>query len=326
LRHLWATDGSITLQKIKNKSDNITVYYATTSHKLATQVQSLLLRVGIISTLRKVKQIKSQKEYRPSYHILIQGKNDLEKFLINIGSFGKRGEKSQLYLEILDKIKSNPNNGCIDKVVWQTSIKDAKDKQNISWRLFCEKLGMSYCGSSLFKSSISKERMKRISEFLDDKKIKNLAYSDIYWEEITSIEKYKKEKTYDLTVDSVHNFVANDIIVHNSIEQDADIVMFVYRDDVYREAAEKEKEMKAKAEGREYENKFENKPEEEAELIIGKQRNGPTGTVKLIFQKRFTRFVDAQLGSRSFEVVYEDESMDTSTQAHISSGGDMPII
>jgi replicative DNA helicase len=149
---------------------------------------------------------------------------------------------------------------------------------------------------------------------------------NIYWEEITSIEKYKKEKTYDLTVDSVHNFVANDIIVHNSIEQDADIVMFVYRDDVYREAAEKEKEMKAKAEGREYENKFENKPEEEAELIIGKQRNGPTGTVKLIFQKRFTRFVDAQLGSRSFEVVYEDESMDTSTQAHISSGGDMPII
>jgi replicative DNA helicase len=144
---------------------------------------------------------------------------------------------------------------------------------------------------------------------------------NIYWEEITSIEKYKKEKTYDLTVDSVHNFVANDIIVHNSIEQDADIVMFVYRDDVYREAAEKEKEMKAKAEGREYENKFENKPEEEAELIIGKQRNGPTGTVKLIFQKRFTRFVDS-----SFEVVYEDESMDTSTQAHISSGGDMPII
>ncbi len=143
---------------------------------------------------------------------------------------------------------------------------------------------------------------------------------DIYWDEIVSIEEYKKEKTYDLTVDSVHNFVANDIVVHNSIEQDADIVMFVYRDDVYREAAEKEKEMKAKAEGREYENKFVKKPEEETELIIGKHRNGPTGTVRLLFQKRFTRFVDAPKGGADapFEVVFEEDSnIDTRDMGNI---------
>jgi len=139
---------------------------------------------------------------------------------------------------------------------------------------------------------------------------------DIYWDEIASIEKLTKVKTYDLTVDGVHNFVANDIIVHNSIEQDADIVMFVYRDDVYREAAEKEKEMKAKANGQEYENKFQRKLEEETELIIGKHRNGPTGTVKLIFQKSFTRFVDApREGDASYVVEYEDSNIDTSTQA-----------
>jgi replicative DNA helicase len=113
----------------------------------------------------------------------------------------------------------------------------------------------------------------------------------------------------------------SDLRESGSIEQDADIVMFVYRDDVYREAAEKEKEMKAKAAGKEYENKFENKPEEDTELIIGKQRNGPTGTVKLIFQKRFTRFVDG-----SFEVVYEDENVDTSTQANISHSYEMPNV
>ncbi len=157
-----------------------------------------------------------------------------------------------------------------------------------------------------------------------NKLIENLANSDIYWDEIISIEKLEKVKTYDLTVESVHNFVANDIIVHNSIEQDADIVMFVYRDDVYREAAEKEKEMKAKADGKEYENKFENKLEEDTELIIGKQRNGPTGTVKLIFQKRFTRFVDADLGGNgAFEVIYEDENVDM-TQANMNI--DLPMI
>jgi len=117
----------------------------------------------------------------------------------------------------------------------------------------------------------------------------------------------------------------SDLRESGSIEQDADIVMFVYRDDVYREAAEKEREMKAKSEGKEYENKFENKPEEDTELIIGKQRNGPTGTVRLVFQKRFTRFVDADLGGNgAFEVIYEDENVDTSTQANMNI--DLPMI
>ncbi|MFT7880786.1 MAG: replicative DNA helicase [Sulfurimonas sp.] len=97
----------------------------------------------------------------------------------------------------------------------------------------------------------------------------------------------------------------SDLRESGAIEQDADIILFVYRDDVYREAKEKEKEMKAKAEGKEYSSDFRKKSEEEAEIIIGKQRNGPTGTVDLVFQKRFTRFVDAS-HSPAFEVVYEE--------------------
>jgi len=118
----------------------------------------------------------------------------------------------------------------------------------------------------------------------------------------------------------------SDLRESGSIEQDADIVMFVYRDDVYREAAEKEKEMKAKAEGKEYENTFQNKPEEDTELIIGKHRNGPTGTVRLMFQKRFTRFVDAPKGGGGdvpFEVIYEEDgNMDTRDMGSI----DLPMI
>jgi replicative DNA helicase len=97
----------------------------------------------------------------------------------------------------------------------------------------------------------------------------------------------------------------SDLRESGAIEQDADIILFVYRDDVYREAQEKEKEMKAKAEGKEYTSEFRKKPEEDAEIIIGKQRNGPTGTVNLIFQKNFTRFVDAPTG-QAFEIEYED--------------------
>jgi len=290
LKHLWATDGSITLQK----GNKITIYYSTTSFKLGIGVQSLLLRLGIISTIREVKQIKKDKKYRSSYHISIQGKESQVKFLKKVSSYGKRGEKSNLYLDILDRVKSNPNNGCIDKMVWQKIIKEAKDRKGISWREFCKKLETSYCGTSLFKSSVSKDRMKRISKFIDDKNIENLANSNIYWDEIVSIKELNIAKTYDLTVDRVHNFVANDIIVHNSIEQDADIVMFVYRDEVYKQAREKEKEEKERNKNGNTNYKSDYKPsvEEEVEIIIGKQRNGPIGTVKLVFQKNFTRFID----------------------------------
>ncbi|NOR54728.1 MAG: replicative DNA helicase [Sulfurovum sp.] len=97
----------------------------------------------------------------------------------------------------------------------------------------------------------------------------------------------------------------SDLRESGAIEQDADIILFVYRDDVYREAMEKEKEMKARAEGKEYDSSFQKKSEESAEIIIGKQRNGPTGTVELVFQKNFTRFVDAT-PKAAFEIEYED--------------------
>jgi replicative DNA helicase len=114
----------------------------------------------------------------------------------------------------------------------------------------------------------------------------------------------------------------SDLRESGAIEQDADIILFVYRDDVYREAMEKEREMKAKAEGKEFQATFHKKIEEETELIIGKQRNGPTGTVDLVFQKRYTRFVDADSGSNApFEVIYEEGNIDT-REGHI----DLPMI
>jgi replicative DNA helicase len=119
----------------------------------------------------------------------------------------------------------------------------------------------------------------------------------------------------------------SDLRESGAIEQDADIILFVYRDDVYREAMEKEKEMKAKAEGKEYHSEFSKKSEEDAEIIIGKQRNGPTGTVKLVFQKNYTRFVDASIAP-AFEIEYDDSDIPMQeTQFDESNfNTDMPVI
>ena len=98
----------------------------------------------------------------------------------------------------------------------------------------------------------------------------------------------------------------SDIRESGSIEQDADIILFVYRDDVYLYKEEKEREKAAKAEGKEFVSQYVEKEEEDAEIIIGKQRNGPTGHVKLVFQKKLTRFVDAPAYAAGVETVYEN--------------------
>ena len=95
----------------------------------------------------------------------------------------------------------------------------------------------------------------------------------------------------------------SDIRESGSIEQDADIILFVYRDDVYLYKEEKEREKAAKAEGKEFVSEYVEKEEEDAEIIIGKQRNGPTGHVKLVFQKKLTRFVEPS--PRVVETSYE---------------------
>jgi len=110
---------------------------------------------------------------------------------------------------------------------------------------------------------------KRLDELNLQQQLIALANRDIYWDEVISIELDGEEEVFDLTVDKLHNFIANNIIVHNSIEQDADIVMMLYRDEYYSPDT----------------------PDRGiAEVIIAKHRNGPTGTIKLLFDPQFTKF------------------------------------
>lgn len=120
------------------------------------------------------------------------------------------------------------------------------------------------------KSGISRERMHPLHSLLQDPELLQLASSDVYWDEITSITELGEEDVYDATVEGVHNFVANGLIVHNSIEQDSDVVMFLLR--------------------REYYDPYD-KPGM-AEIIIAKNRHGPVGSVNLTYRKELAQFAN----------------------------------
>ncbi|MFQ0814383.1 replicative DNA helicase [Brucella anthropi] len=86
----------------------------------------------------------------------------------------------------------------------------------------------------------------------------------------------------------------SDLRESGSIEQDADVVLFVFREEYYVKNLEPRDEFDPKYE--EWKQHFE-KVRGTADVIIAKQRHGPTGTVKLAFQSEFTRFADLAEGS-----------------------------
>ena len=79
-----------------------------------------------------------------------------------------------------------------------------------------------------------------------------------------------------------HRPQLSDLRESGALEQDADVVLFIFREEMYAQEGERSPD----AEGT-------------AEVIIGKQRNGPTGTVRLAFLKQYTRFENLAAGVRS---------------------------
>jgi len=257
LNHLWATDGNISQKNLKGRKPSANIYYSTTSEKLAEQVKHILLKVGIRSRISGVKKAG----FRICYNISIQGKEDQLKFLQLVGSYGKRGEIASQLIKCLDSIKTNPNVDIVPKEIWN-NVSLVRSSYKLSWRDFAESYGTSYCGSSLFKNGLSRERLTKILNFIPDIGLDNIANSDIFWDTIESITPLGIEEVYDATVHGLHNFIANDIIVHNSLEQDADIVLLIYREDKYfPETARKNI----------------------ADVIVAKHRNGPVGKAELYF-------------------------------------------
>jgi replicative DNA helicase len=169
---------------------------------------------------------------------------------------------------------SNTNVDVIPAEAWGL-VRKAMTEHGVTTRALAAGLGMQYCGSALYKSGLSRERMRRVAEIVPDRTLSDLAESDVLWDRIVAIEDRGEQPVFDATVEGTHNFAANGIVVHNSIEQDADVVLFLYRDEVYDP---------------------ESPHRGTAEIIVSKHRNGPTGVARVAFLPHFTRFENMAKG------------------------------
>ena len=265
LRHLWATDGCIWADPKGKHHPGI--YYASSSERLVRDVQSLLLRIGINAGLRKVAQ---GDKGRDQYHVIVSGKRDIEKFAGVVGAVGVYKLQALARVEeIIARTSANTNRDSIPNAVWDEYVVRAMVKSGITTRQMMTSINTAYCGTGIYKQNVSRERAARLAQGVQSEMLARLAESDVYWDEVAAVVPEGSTEVFDLTVEGLHNFVANDIVVHNSIEQDADLVAFIYREEQYARTEENAGI---------------------AELIIAKQRNGPTGTVNLAFLKEFTRF------------------------------------
>ncbi|MDQ1640944.1 MAG: replicative helicase [Actinomycetota bacterium] len=97
------------------------------------------------------------------------------------------------------------------------------------------------------------------------------ATNDVLWDCVVSITSLGEQDVFDATVPGTHNFVADGVAVHNSIEQDADMVVLLHREELYERESPRAGE---------------------ADFIVAKHRNGPTATITVAFQGHYSRFVD----------------------------------
>ncbi len=208
INRLFSTDGWASVLA----SGQAQLGFASVSKKLAHQVQHLLLRFGIITQVRH-RSIKYKQERRDAWQLDLTDARSISIFIREVGIFGKESAIEKVRLTLLTK-KYQTNRDLIPISIWK-NLNIARGSE--SWQSLATRAGIAGASNiHVGKRAPTRDRLLQLATAVDNPRLKDLATSQVYWDEIISIEYTGDKQVYDLTIPDTHNFVANDICVHNT--------------------------------------------------------------------------------------------------------------
>ncbi len=214
LGKLWQGDGCVSRQ-------NAQTFYATSSITLADDVQLLLTRFGIISTLHK-KTFRYRGGHKYGYTVVVTGYANMEIFARTIGQHLLTKKQTALASTVDDAQKriNTLGRGTVDTVPTEVFafIREAVSVSGLSTKECAIRAGLSqrFFGYDARKRGYTRAALETAGVALNSPTLHTHATSDIFWDEVISIVPDGHEMTYDISVPHLQNFVANGIVVHNS--------------------------------------------------------------------------------------------------------------
>jgi len=208
LNRLFATDGSAWVAR----SGVARISYGTVSERLSLDVSHLLLRFGIRAK-RRERQIAYGDGRRRAFEIEIMDSASIIRFANEIGIVGKEAA--------LDAVRAVARRGAgsfsldtLPTEVWDDVI---KAKGTCSWADASRAVGKPASHNwHPYRRRPRRETIALLAQAFDDDVLRRWASADIGWDEVVSIEACGIDRVYDFNVPGTHNFVAADVLVHNT--------------------------------------------------------------------------------------------------------------
>ncbi|SNR53685.1 protein RecA [Haloechinothrix alba] len=224
---LFESDGWVS----REQTGALRVGFTTTSEQLAHQIHWLLLRFGIVSAVREYDPTQKRpsvidgrrvKGKRPTFEVRVAGMDNVTLFADSIPLWGPRG--TALAQAIPDSLEGRRRRGSQAGYLSteaMTPVLEYLDQRGLTADEAAQMIG-SCAGNPrggmrqvLGQYRIRRDRLEALADALDDEFLHDILAEDVRYAVIREVLPVKRARTFDIEVEELHTFVAEDIVVHN---------------------------------------------------------------------------------------------------------------